>query len=60
MAPAEVSWSCQPVSLAGVQQISHTSTSVSVVEHGRSAVADGVRGVHVATRKVRGSVGPAR
>jgi hypothetical protein len=48
------------VSLAGVQQISHTSTSVSVVEHVRSAVADGVRGVHVATRKVRGSVGPAR
>ena len=35
----------------------------SVIEHVRSAVEDGVRGVrvvHVATRKVRGSVGPAR
>ena len=35
----------------------------SVVEHVRSAVENGARGVrvvHVATRKVRGSVGPAR
>ena len=35
----------------------------SVIEHVRSAVEDGVRGVrvvHVATRMVRGSVGPAR